>query len=43
MEAVEKWPVLQEEFAFMSDTKDVPKLLKNKEAADALVQKNGLI
>jgi len=40
MEPVEKWPVLQEEFAFVFNTKDVPKLLKNKEAADDVIEKN---
>ncbi len=40
MEPVEKWPVLQEEFAFIFNTKDVPMLLKNKEAADAVIGKN---
>lgn len=40
MEAVEKWPVLQEEFTFIFNTKDVPMLLKNKEAADAVIGKN---
>lgn len=40
MEPVEKWPVLQEEFAFVFNTKDVPMLLKNKEAADDVIEKN---
>ncbi len=39
MEPVEKWPVLQEEFSFMFNTKDVPMLLKNKEAADDVIEK----
>ena len=40
MEPVEKWPVLQEEFTFIFNTKDVPTLLMNKEAADAVIGKN---
>lgn len=40
MEPVEKWPVLQEEFAFIFNAKDVPLLKKNGEAADEVIEKN---
>ena len=40
MEPVEKWPVLQEEFAFIFNPKDVPMLKKKGEAVDELIEKN---
>lgn len=40
MEPVEKWPVLEEEFTFMFNAKDVPQLKKNEEAADDVIEKN---
>lgn len=42
MEAVEKWPKLEDEFSFIFNEKDVPMLKKNEAAADAVIQKNGL-
>ena len=40
MEPVEKWPVLEGEFTFMFNAKDVPMLKKNEEAADDMIEKN---
>ena len=40
MEAVEKWPKLEEEFTFTFNEKDVPMLKKNEAAADAVIQEN---
>ena len=40
MEPVEKWPVLEEEFTFIFNTKDVPMLKKNEETADNVIEKN---
>jgi hypothetical protein len=40
MEPVEKWPVLEEEFSFMFDDKDVPLLKRNEKVADELIEKN---
>lgn len=40
MEPVEKWPVLEGEFAFMFNAKDVPLLKKNGEAANDFIEKN---
>lgn len=40
MEPVEKWPVLEGEFTFLFDEKDVPRLKKNEEAADDVIEKN---
>ena len=39
-EEVEKWPKLEEEFAFMFNEKDVLLLKKNEAAADAVIQQN---
>ena len=39
-EAVEKWPMLEDEFTFNFTLKDVPMLKKNETAADALVAAN---
>lgn len=39
MEPVEKWPVLEEEFSFVFNEKDIPLLKKNEAAADALIEK----
>ena len=41
MEPVEKWPVLQEEFAFNFNIKDVPKIIKNRDAAEELIKNSG--
>lgn len=43
LESVENWPVLQDEFTFKFDVKDVPTLLKNKEVADDVIEKNAFI
>jgi hypothetical protein len=40
MEPVEKWPVLEEEFAFIFNAKDVPMLKKNEAAAGDVIGKN---
>lgn len=40
MEPVEKWPVLEEEFAFMFNAKDVPLLKRNEEASNNFIEKN---
>jgi len=41
MEPGEKWPVLQEEFAFNFNIKDVPTILKNRDAAEEVIKKSG--
>jgi len=41
MEPVEKWPVLQEEFAFNFNSKDVPRIIKNRDAAEELIKNSG--
>ena len=40
MESVEKWPVLEGEFTFMFNAKDVPMLKKNEAAAHEMIEKN---
>lgn len=40
MEAEEKWPVVEEEFSFNFDTKDIKKLKTNGDAAGELVMEN---
>lgn len=41
MEPVEKWPVLQEEFAFNFNSKNVPMILKNRDAAEEKIKNSG--
>ncbi len=41
MEPVEKWPVLQEEFTFNFDTKDVQRIIKNRDAVEEKIKASG--
>ncbi len=41
MEPVGKWPVLQEEFAFNFNSKDVKMIIKNRDAAEEIIKNSG--
>ena len=41
MEPVEKWPALQEEFAFNFNSKDVAMILKNRDVAEDKIKNSG--